>query len=45
VLDIREYLDSAGQSPFADWLDTLNAPAAAKVTWPSPVSGKAIFQM
>jgi putative addiction module killer protein len=32
VLDVREYLDSTGQSPFAKWLGMLNAPAAAKVT-------------
>lgn len=29
---VREYLDSSGRSPFARWFDSLNAPAAAKVT-------------
>jgi putative addiction module killer protein len=32
VVEIREYLDLAGRSPFAEWFDHLNAPAAAKVT-------------
>jgi putative addiction module killer protein len=31
VLDVREYLDSAGRSPFAKWLRELNVEAAAKV--------------
>ncbi|HUY12809.1 MAG TPA: type II toxin-antitoxin system RelE/ParE family toxin [Terriglobia bacterium] len=31
-MDVREYLDHEGNSPFADWFDDLNAPAAAKVT-------------
>lgn len=30
--DIREYLDWSGRSPYAEWFDRLNAPAAAKVT-------------
>jgi len=29
--DVREYLDVAGRSPYAEWFDELNAPAAAKV--------------
>lgn len=29
---VREYLDDYGRSPFAEWFDDLNAPAAAKVT-------------
>jgi putative addiction module killer protein len=32
VVVVREYLDSSGRSPFARWFDTLNAPAAARVT-------------
>jgi len=32
VIDVREYLDAAGRSPFAAWFDGLNAPAAAKAT-------------
>jgi len=32
VIEVREYVDDSGKSPFADWLDELNAPAAAKVT-------------
>jgi len=28
---VLEYLDPAGHSPYADWFDRLNAPAAAKV--------------
>ncbi len=31
MLDIREYLDPAGKSPFAKWLRALNIHAAAKV--------------
>lgn len=32
VILVREYLDERGRSPFADWFNDLNAPAAAKVT-------------
>jgi putative addiction module killer protein len=32
VVEIREYLDPIGRSPFVEWFDRLNAPAAAKVT-------------
>jgi putative addiction module killer protein len=32
VIDVREYLDSRGQSPYAEWFNGLNAQAAAKVT-------------
>jgi len=32
MIDVREYLDHEGSSPFAVWFDDLNAPAAAKVT-------------
>jgi len=32
VVEIREYLDLVGRGPFAEWLDSMNAPAAAKVT-------------
>lgn len=31
MLDIREYIDTAGRSPFAKWLRALNVHAAAKV--------------
>ena len=32
MLELKEYLDRAGRSPFQRWIDGLNAPAAAKVT-------------
>lgn len=32
MIDVREYNDRNGRSPFAAWFDRLNAPAAAKVT-------------
>ena len=31
-VEIREYLDDAGRSPFSRWFDGLDATAAAKVT-------------
>jgi hypothetical protein len=31
MLDVREYIDSSGRSPFAKWLRALNVQAAAKV--------------
>jgi len=31
-ISLREYLDEYGGSPFAVWFNSLNAPAAAKVT-------------
>ncbi len=31
MLDVREYLDNAGRSPFTKWLRALNVQAAAKV--------------
>jgi putative addiction module killer protein len=31
VLDVREYVDTAGRSPFTKWLRALNVHAAAKV--------------
>jgi putative addiction module killer protein len=31
MVEVREYLDPGGRSPFAEWLDGLNAQAAAKV--------------
>jgi putative addiction module killer protein len=30
-VEVREYLDRDGRSPYAEWFDRLNAPAAAKV--------------
>lgn len=32
VLDVREYLDETGKSPFGRWFSSLNPVAAAKVT-------------
>jgi len=32
VVELREYLDVAGRSPFSVWFGRLNAPAAAKIT-------------
>jgi putative addiction module killer protein len=32
MVNVRAYLDCEGNSPFEDWFDDLNAPAAAKVT-------------
>jgi len=32
MIDVREYNDHDGRSPYADWFDRLNAKAAAKVT-------------
>ena len=31
MLEVREYLDSAGRSPFTKWLRALNVRAAAKI--------------
>jgi putative addiction module killer protein len=31
VIDVREYIDPAGRSPFTKWLRALNVQAAAKV--------------
>ena len=31
MLDVREYIDEAGRSPFTKWLRALNVQAAAKV--------------
>jgi hypothetical protein len=31
MVEVREYLDQNGRSPFADWFDGLDARAAAKV--------------
>ena len=31
-MQVVEYLTGEGRSPFANWFDSLNAPAAAKVT-------------
>jgi putative addiction module killer protein len=32
MTDIREFVDTKGRSPYAQWYDSLNAQAAAKVT-------------
>lgn len=31
VIAVHEYVDAGGRSPFADWFNSLNAPAAARV--------------
>jgi putative addiction module killer protein len=31
MIDVREYLDARGRSPYAAWFDSLNAQVAAKV--------------
>ena len=31
MIDVREYLDAYGRSPYAAWFDNLNAEAAAKI--------------
>ena len=31
MIDVREYVDRRGRSPYATWFDRLNAEAAAKV--------------
>lgn len=32
VIEVREYVDAEGRSPYAKWFDNLTAAAAAKVT-------------
>ncbi len=32
MIEIEEYLDESGQSPFADWFNDLDPRAAAKIT-------------
>ena len=32
MIEVREYLDAEGKSPYAKWFDRLNAAAAVKVT-------------
>jgi putative addiction module killer protein len=31
MVDVHEYLDRSGRSPYAEWFESLNAQAAAKV--------------
>ena len=31
MIDVREYLDTNDRSPYAEWFDSLNAQAAAKI--------------
>jgi len=31
MVEVREYVQRSSRSPYADWFDSLNAPAAAKV--------------
>ena len=31
MIDVREYIDSEGRSPYAEWFESLNAEAAAKI--------------
>ena len=39
MVEVQEYLDPTGRSPFAEWFDGLNAQAAAKVATASLESG------
>lgn len=32
MIDVKEYIDERGRSPFARWFETLNERAAAKVS-------------
>lgn len=32
MLELKEYVDARGLSPFRSWFDDLDAPAAAKIT-------------
>lgn len=32
MIEVREYVDAAGRSPFGDWFAQLNAQAAARIT-------------
>ncbi|MEW8586814.1 MAG: type II toxin-antitoxin system RelE/ParE family toxin [Candidatus Thiodiazotropha sp.] len=32
IIEVREYLDAEGKSPYAKWFDRLNVAAAVKVT-------------
>jgi putative addiction module killer protein len=32
MIDVREYVDARGRSPYGAWFESLNAQAAAKVT-------------
>ena len=32
MIEVREYLDAEGKSPYAKWFDRLNVAAAVKVT-------------
>ena len=32
MIDVREFLDTKGRSRYAEWFDSLNAEAAAKIT-------------
>ena len=42
-IEIREFLDDTGRSPFGRWFDTLNAVAAARVTIALTRLGRANF--
>ena len=41
-IEILEYLDDIGQSPYGKWFEKLNAKAAAKVTSGKLISDPAI---
>jgi putative addiction module killer protein len=43
LIDVREYLDYDGSSPFAEWFGGLSAPAAAKVTMAVTLLGHGNF--
>ena len=43
MIEVREYLDRSGHSPFAAWSDRLNREAAAKVAAALARMNRAIF--
>ncbi|HEY8670994.1 MAG TPA: hypothetical protein VIL63_09155 [Terriglobales bacterium] len=45
MVEVRQYLDREGASPFAEWFDGLNAQAAAKVAAALTRIGLVIFRV
>jgi len=45
VIEIREYIDAGGNSPFEKWFNRLNGPAAAKATIALARVDKVIWQI
>ena len=43
MIEVREYLDAEGNSPYAKWFDRLNATAAAKVATATHRMGQGNF--